>query len=104
MVTAAPSTQDVAQVRKDLAAETKRVDGLVEKLNTIFQNAKDNDDRIEKSVKALAAKVVGGGEGKRITQIVAKLNEALTSAKKNDDRLEAMIKALGARIDKLEKK
>lgn len=104
MATTPPSSRDVEQTKKDLAAETKRVDGLVTRLNEIFVNAKANDDRIEKSVKALAVKVASGGQSQRITQIVTKLNESLIAAKKNDDRLEAMIKALEVRVDQLGRK
>ncbi len=88
MATAAPSPRNVDKVIKDLAAQTKRVDDIVGRLNGILQGAKDNDDRIEKTV----------------LTVVAKLNESLLSAKKNDDRLEAMIKALEAKVDKLGKK
>ena len=104
MASAAPTSKDVDDLKKDLAAETKRIDALVDKLNETFQHAKENDDRIEKSVKALATRMAAGGEGKRITQIVTKLNDILVSAKKNDDRIEAMVKALEAKVDALAKK
>ena len=47
MASAAPTSKDVDDLKKDLAAETKRIDGLVDKLNETFQHAKENDDRIE---------------------------------------------------------
>jgi hypothetical protein len=104
MATAAPSSKDVDDLKKNLATETKRIDALVADLNEVFKHAKENDDRIEKSVKALAIRMAAGGEGKRITQIVAKINEIFVGAKKNDDRIEAMVKALEAKVDALAKK
>jgi ABC-type transporter Mla subunit MlaD len=110
MATTGPTTRDLDAVKKDIATESKRVDGLIDKLNEVFQHAKQNDDRIEKKVDAMAGKVNDTKNSDRIDKLVDRLNEVFQHAKQNDDRIENLVKALetklraaDARLDELAK-
>lgn len=57
MPSTTPSQRDVDELKKSLGEERKRIDNLIVRINEVLTHARQNDDRIEKMVSALAGRV-----------------------------------------------